>query len=90
MTPLDIMYAPNQQVVRGDGSGGAEQGSGGSPPITDGTGGGDPGGVVDPVAPDDGLDAMTKDQLLAEAEARGITADASMTKDQIKAAIRGA
>lgn len=32
-------YAPNQQAVRGDESGPAEEGAGESPPIEDGTGG---------------------------------------------------
>jgi hypothetical protein len=66
-------YAPNQQAVRADGSGPAEEGEGGSAPAPEG----------------DELDAMTKDQLLAEAEARGIEGvSAANTKDEIKAAIR--
>ena len=68
----DLYDAPNQQVVRPDGSGPGDEGTGGS--------------VADPE--DDGLDAMTKDELLAEADARGVDASSSMTKDEIKAAIR--
>jgi len=71
------LYAPNQQVVRADGSGPAEEGTGGA-------GGGDA-GQPEPKADD--LDAMTKDQLLAYAAAHGVTADASMTKADIRAAI---
>lgn len=75
-------YAPNQQAVRADGSGPAEEGDGGTPhpepqpepqPPSTGTGG--------------DLDAMTKDELLTYAERRGITVDASMTKAQIREAI---
>jgi hypothetical protein len=36
--PIDI-YAPNQQLVRGDASGPAEEGDGGSPPNETGVGG---------------------------------------------------
>jgi hypothetical protein len=64
-------YAPNQQAVRADGSGPAEEGDGGS--------------ADEPETPS--LDQMTKDELLAEAEARGVDADASMTKAQIREAI---
>lgn len=38
----DDYYAPNQQTVRGDESGPAEEGDGGSPPIEDGAGGNQP------------------------------------------------
>jgi hypothetical protein len=74
-------YAPNQQAVRGDESGPADEGSGGSLAAA-------PAGP-EPAAADDGLDAMTKDQLLDEAAARGVDVNAAMTKDEIKAAIRG-
>jgi hypothetical protein len=70
--------APNQQVVRPDQSPPWEEGEGGS------TGPHDP----DPVSD---LDAMTKDQLLAYAQERGISpANASMSKDDIRASIDAA
>jgi hypothetical protein len=71
---MSDLYAPNQQVVRADRSGPAEEGSGGS--------GGAP-GEPEPRS----LDAMTKDELLAYAAEQGVTADASMTKAEIRAAI---
>jgi hypothetical protein len=75
------LYAPNQQVVRADGSGPAEEGTGGSVP--------DPEPPPEPPPENgDGLEDMTKDELLAEAEARGIEANASMTKAQIIEALR--
>ena len=75
-------YAPNQQAVRGDESGPAEQGEGGSA----GAAGEQPAAT----AADDGLDSMTKDQLIDEAAARGVEVNTAMTKDEIKASIRGA
>jgi hypothetical protein len=68
-------YAPNQQAVRADGSGPAEEGTGGS-----GAGAGDQ-------DQEKSLDAMTKDELLEEAQARGVDADSSMTKAEIREAI---
>jgi hypothetical protein len=68
-------YAPNQQAVRADGSGPAEQGEGGS--VT----------VEQQQDQAQELDAMTKDELLAYAEQHGIEADASMTKAEIREAI---
>jgi hypothetical protein len=68
---MSDMYAPNQQAVREDGSGPAEEGTGGS------------GSGAEPKS----LDAMTKDELLAEAEVRGVEVDASMTKAEIREAI---
>jgi len=65
-------YAPNQQAVRADGSGPAEEG----------TGGNDTGD-----APEVELASMTKAQLLEEAAARGVEADDSMTKAQITEAL---
>lgn len=38
----------------------------------------------------DGLDGLTKDQLLTEAEARGVDVKTSATKDEIRAALRTA
>jgi len=71
----DDLYAPNQQVVRGDASGPAEEGAGGVGPVE--------------ATADDPLDAMTKAQLLDEAAARGVDVDDSMTKAEIRAAIGG-
>jgi hypothetical protein len=71
---MSELYAPNQQVVRPDGSGPAEEGTGGSTP--------EPG-----PEPTDNLDAMTKDELIAYAGAHGVDVDASMTKADIRAAI---
>lgn len=73
--------APNQQVVRRDASAPWEEGDGGPP-------GDQTGGEQVPVE-DTGkhLDAMTKDELLIEAEARGVDVDPSMTKAEIREAI---
>jgi hypothetical protein len=71
-------YAPNQQAVRGDESGPAEEGEGGTERI-------DP----EPVQPMDELDELTKEQLLDRAEALGVEADRTMNKAEIKEAIRG-
>lgn len=68
-------YSPNQQAVRPDGSGAAEEGEGGS--------------TIDPSPPKEGVDleSMTKDELLAYAADHGVSVHASMVKDDIKAAI---
>lgn len=63
--------APNQQVVRADGSGPAEEGTGGT----------------DPAAGADELDALTKDDLLALGDERGLAVTAAMTKAEIRAVI---
>jgi hypothetical protein len=60
---------PNQEVVRADGSGPADEGDGGSVPESEA----------------ERLDAMTKAELLGEAEARGLQADAGMTKADLRA-----
>jgi len=76
---MSVYDAPNQQVVRPDGSGPADTGSGGS-------GAGEAG----PPAADTGgdLDAMTKEQLLELATSLGVSpANAGMTKDELKAGI---
>jgi hypothetical protein len=63
--------APNQQVVRADESAPWEEGTGG-----------------EAVEPKQGpLDSMTKDQLLVYADDHEISADSTMTKAEIKAAI---
>jgi len=65
--------APNQQVVRPDGSAPWEEGSGGS---------------GSQVAVADELDGMTKDELLERAQELGVTpANAGMTKDELRAGI---
>ena len=73
-------YAPNQQAVRADGSGPAEEGTGGTPAP-------EPQEAAGPEAEGKSLDDMTKDELLAVAEERGVEADASMTKAEIRTAI---
>lgn len=71
---MSDFYAPNQQVVRADGSGPAEEGTGGSAP--------------DPEPTEaERLDAMTKDELLDEAEERGLDAYPAMNKAEIRAVI---
>lgn len=89
MSDAPLYDAPNQELVRGDGSGPADEGDGGSPPV-EGTGGGpDPEPPPEPEPQSsDGLEDMTKDELLDEAEARGVEANTSMTKAQIIEAIR--
>jgi hypothetical protein len=72
-----VWDAPNQQTVREDGS----------PPWEEGTGGG---GGPDPQNADTdvSLDEMTKDELLAYAQELGVSpANASMTKDELRAGI---
>jgi hypothetical protein len=66
--------APNQQVVRGDGSGPWEEGDGG-------------GVVVDEAADAPSLDDMTKDELIEVASDRGLDVNATMTKAEIRAVI---
>jgi hypothetical protein len=75
-------YAPNQQAVRADGSGPAEEGDGGTPHP-------EPQPEAQPPSTGTGadLDAMTKDELLDYAEQRGVEVDVSMTKAQIREAI---
>ena len=71
--------APNQQTVRADESA----------PWDEGTGG-DPGDVIGEQSTEpegERLDAMTKAELLGEAEARGLEADAGMTKAEIRAVL---
>ncbi len=70
------MYAPNQQVVREDGSGPAEEGTGG-----------DPGDPTPHQTDAERLDAMTKAQLVEEAAARGVEVDAAWTKAEIRSAL---
>jgi hypothetical protein len=74
-------YAPNQQAVRGDESGPAEQGEGGIERI-------DP-EPVQPPAEEADLDAMTKAELQALAAQRGVDVDESMTKAEMREALEG-
>lgn len=60
----DLHDAPNQQVVRADGSGPADEGDGGS----GGSGG-------EPAAATVDLEAMSKAELVAYAESLGLPAD---------------
>jgi hypothetical protein len=85
----ELYDAPNQQVVRPDGSGPWEEGTGGSTREEQAEPQAQPQSQSQEQPDDDGLDTMTKDELLAEADARGVDANAAMTKDEIKAAIRG-
>jgi hypothetical protein len=64
----DLYDAPNQQVVRGDGSGPADEGEGGSPPEEEAS----------------ALDEMTKAELIAEASRRGIDVHETWTKAEIR------
>jgi hypothetical protein len=69
---------PNQQVVRPDGSGPADEGTGGS--------GGNTADTQPPAA--GSLDEMTKEQLLEHAQQLGVSpANAGMTKDELRAGI---
>jgi hypothetical protein len=76
-------YAPNQQAVRGDESGPAEEGDGGSPPSDSETG--------DPKAETaTDYDSMTKAELIELAQGRGISpANNDMTKAELVAALEG-
>lgn len=85
--------APNQQAVRPDSSGPADEGTGGEPGN---------GGDEQPTAPDadrddargdddsEDLDAMTKAQLHGYAAQHGVQVTADMTKDDIRQAIEEA
>ena len=80
----ELLDNPNQQVVRPDGSGPGDEGTGGS-------GGG--AAAAAPAATSDGidLDTATKDELLAYAIDLGVTpANAGMTKDELRAGIEQA
>jgi hypothetical protein len=68
-------YAPNQQAVRADESGPAEEGDGGTPATTTDTGDGGE------------LDGLTKDELIQVASDRGIDVPASATKAEIREAL---
>jgi hypothetical protein len=83
----DDWYAPNQQAVRGDESGPAEEGEGGQERIDP-----EPLEPGEPLAEaesgQEDLDALTKAQLLELARSRGVTpANNDMTKEELKEAI---
>jgi hypothetical protein len=76
----ELLDAPNQQVVRADGSA----------PWHEGTGG-EPAAEAEAETGGDDLDAMTKNELLAYAEQHDISpANAGMTKEELRAAINEA
>lgn len=64
-----LMDNPNQQAVRPDGSGPADEGEG---------------GTTRDDSEEGGLDKMTKAELIDHAEAVGIQVDDSMKKDEIR------
>jgi hypothetical protein len=77
-----VWDAPNQQVVRADASPPWQE-TAAAPVEPDGN----PAGSAAATAPE-GLDAMSKDELLAYAQELGVTpANAGMTKDELKAGI---
>lgn len=77
----ELHDAPNQQVVRADGSGPADEGTGGEP------------GELQPEQAAGGeaetdLDAMTKADMLEMAKSLDVTpANNDMTKEELRAAI---
>lgn len=72
--------APNQQVVREDGSGPWDEGTGGTP----GAGARDESVQGETTE----LDTMTKDELLTHARSLGVSpANATMTKDELRESI---
>jgi hypothetical protein len=76
---MSVWDAPNQQVVRADNSAPWDEGTGGQPGER---------AVATADADTVELDSMTKDELLAYAQSLGVTpANASMTKDEIRAGI---
>lgn len=69
----ELLDAPNQQVVRPDGSAPWEEGTG---------------GTAAAAGTSSGLDDMSKDELLAYAQQLGLTpANAAMSKGELRAAI---
>ena len=82
---METYDAPNQQVVRDDGSAPWEEGTGGP----DGAGG--PKTATATADTGSPLDAMTKEELLAEAQRLGVTpANEGMTKAELRAGIEAA
>jgi hypothetical protein len=85
-----VWDAPNQQAVRDDQSAPWDEGSGGTPgPSAEELAERQQAAPAAEEQPD--LDSMTKDQLLSYAQSKGISpANASMTKDEIRASIEDA
>jgi len=84
MTPTD-WYAPNQQAVRADQSGPAEEGTGGKDavPVREEE-------AAPVTAETEDLDELTKDELLELAKSRGISpANATMSKAELLEAVKG-
>jgi hypothetical protein len=72
-------YAPNQQVVRADASGPAEEGTGGPAVLP-----------TPSPEPEQELEELTKDELLELAKSRGISpANATMSKAELLEALGG-
>ena len=87
-----LLDAPNQQVVRPDASGPADEGEGGTEasvePTTDAereVREAEPESEPEPET--NPLDEMTKGELIDEAERRGVDVDASATKAEIREAL---
>ena len=78
---MSELYAPNQQVVRADGSGPAEEGEGAS-------GGPVPEQVAEMSVENAELDEFTKDELLEYARSIGASpANAAMSKAELRESI---
>ena len=78
----ELLDAPNQQVVRADGSGPWEEGAGGSGEAVAGP------KAEEPTAAETDYESMTKDQLIELAQSRGISpANAAMSKAELIAAL---
>jgi hypothetical protein len=71
--------APNQQVVRGDGSGPSDEGKGGSKPQKAKAEKAEP----EQAESEKDLSTMKKADLIERAEASGVEVDETMTKDEI-------
>ena len=83
-----LLDAPNQQVVRPDASGPADEGEGGTVHPESEQAQVEPEAQAEPEPePETDLDSMTKGQLIDEAERRGIDVDHSATKAEIREAL---
>jgi hypothetical protein len=88
-----VWDAPNQQAVRDDQSAPWDEGSGGTPgPSAEELAEQQLAAQEESATQSEAdLDSMTKDQLLSYAQSKGISpANASMTKDEIRASIEDA
>jgi hypothetical protein len=77
----ELYDAPNQQVVRGDGSGPSDEGKGGSKPRQMPKAEKDKREQDEPV--EDDLASLKKADLIERAEASGVEVDESMSKAEI-------